>query len=141
MKTPPVVTFHLHNATSFMPAGANHLEVSALLTGKVESDDLFASKELWEAVMKKLEGLKVSSVANLTEAMLEVSRVKMVQAEKALEVREAAMRSEIEQLKQQVSFLQAEVLRRDQMIAQLSADAAAYKELMAAAEALAHQPL
>jgi len=122
-----------------MPPGANHLEVSAILSGRVDGDDVLAAKELWEAVQKKLEGLKISSVANLTEAMLEVSRVKMVQAEKALEVRESALRSEIEQLKQQVSFLQAEVLRRDQVIAQQSADAAAYRELMAAAEMLRHQ--
>jgi hypothetical protein len=87
-----------------------------VLTGKIEGEDLLASRDLWEAVMRKLEGLKVSSVSNLVEAMLDVSRVRMLQAEKDLQAREAALLGEIEQLKQQISFLQADSNRKDGVV-------------------------
>ena len=119
---PPSVKFRLISADHIQPVGKENWSGTVHMTAEINDLDV------WKKVTKKLDGLKLSSVANLAEAMVAVSRKKIIEAESELERARLEKDGEIEQLRQQLSFAQADKHRLEQRIMLTERDLAAFKE-------------
>lgn len=114
--------FRLISANKTQPVGKTNWH------GRVELSAEINDLDVWEKVVKKLDGLKLSSVANLAEAMVEVSRKKIIEAEAELERARRQKDAEIEELRQRLSFAEADKHRLEQRLVFTERDLKAYKE-------------
>lgn len=95
--------------TAKLPGVTFHIQHSALRdkAGSVTLDATVEDIDLWEKVLKKLEGFRVYTVADLQTAMVECMQEEN-RDEKTAHVREVSMlREELERSKQELSLLKS----------------------------------
>lgn len=101
----PGVTFRLVEANQLPPPPGNE---KIIAMGAVRLTAEVRDLAMWKEVVEKLRCLRIYTVENLTEEMINVAQKKAQEARKELEQAQASLSSELETLRQRVNFLTAE---------------------------------
>ncbi len=122
----PGVTLHLKEATESQPlSGGRYRGAIELLADITDLD-------IWNAVAQKLDGMRIYTVSNLSESMIEVSQRKARKAEEELRKQGLESSNELEQLRAALSLLNAELNQAKavnrQLVVQLKAFEVANKK-------------
>ncbi len=119
--TIPGVTFRRVAARQVPPP----MNTGCIAGGEVELRAEINDLELWEQVVDQLECMRIYAVKNLAEQMVAVSQKKADEAQKQFKLLSDEAISELEVLRQRVSFLQHENRRLQQANMQWATWAAA----------------
>ena len=99
----PGVTFFLKKGEQQPPANKDHLARGEVILS-CEITDL----EVWKEVLEKLNGLRIYTVSDLSEAMVAISQKKYAELEAEFHKYKIALNSQLQQLRQKVSLLEGE---------------------------------
>jgi hypothetical protein len=90
----PGVTFHLQKGEQLPPANDEHLARGEVILG-CEIHDL----EVWKDVLEKINGLRIYTVSDLSEAMVSISQKKYRQLEEDFHKYKIQVNTQLEELK------------------------------------------
>jgi glutamyl-tRNA reductase len=99
----PGVTFFLTKGEQLPPVNDKHLA-----RGQVILDCEITDFEVWKEVLEKLNGLRIYTVSDLAEAMVTISQKKHKELQEEFHKYKVALNTQLQQLRQKVSMLEAE---------------------------------
>ena len=109
----PGVTFRLDRADKLPPI--NPKKHKAI--GRVELHADINDFEVWDEVLSKLSGLRIYTIENLAEEMVNVTQKKAKETEQALSARNQELKAALERVKQELSFATLELRQLMQTLA------------------------
>lgn len=101
----PGVTFYLEESRQLPPPMT---EPDAVSSAEARLRAIVYDQSVWDEVILKLKCLRIYTVKNLAEQMVDLAQRKVKASEEQLEMFSAEVTGELEQLRQRVSFLEHE---------------------------------